>query len=177
MNRRDDYSQADAAADAREEKERMEKLIEKGLCLQCEDRPQNTGLSGNICYSCFEGIRGVGCSHTGCPNKTVGSFRQGSYCKPHLVDRIHNAYDAYLTQKSHVVDKDAQLMHRLKHLEEDQRDINVNGQALTEAQTDWYEDWIDLKVDKRDMHETKHMVERAIEQVDSAFPEGYEVFG
>lgn len=168
----------EAKAAAQEEKERIENLDEQGLCLECEDNPQNPAVNGKVCIKCWNSHDQIGCCMTGCPNSTVGHFRQCGYCEAHLIDIIHDKYEQYLEFKLELDGEKKELDKQAKEV-----DINpdkVNSQIYNDStpdQQDFIDKWHSYQYRLKELHEMKSNIKRAIDQVDEAVPEGYELFG
>lgn len=82
----------------REQRERVKNLDEQGLCLSCEESPQNPELDQKVCLDCWTSSRKV-CGSSGCINAGSVSVRQGQYCRPHAAEMAREEHKKWLNLK------------------------------------------------------------------------------
>lgn len=162
----------------RAERERMQRLDEQGLCVDCDDNPQNPHITGHVCLDCWKEVDSVGCNTDGCTNSVAGSFEQMKLCEVHLTDVIHSKYHEYLEMKSDIEDDIAEVEAEandanldLANLSSyDYRELSNNKQVI-------FDKWIGVKHRERQLKHLKEKIKSAMESVDQPFPDEYEVFG
>lgn len=160
-----------------EEQEKADKLRTQGICLTCEDSPQNPHIPAPVCLDCYESNASLGCSVTGCPNSGIAVFRQVEYCEHHFSKVASYMYQEYLGLKSELEDERESLYKTVEQVGTHPRELDVPSQQASEEMVDLYDEWVHLKLLAREVNVLKSEIQEAIEQDLQAFPDNYSVFG
>lgn len=155
-----------------EENQRMKELNEKGLCLNCGEKPQNPAVPGEMCISCFTDSP-FSCNHKGCPNKPVGEIRQMRLCEPHMIDAIHGMYETWEKKSYELAEDKRDFDNRALSAGYDPRSLDSMPADPTPLQNKLMDEWDHLRHQALEVDRIAHDIRKAMELVDEAFPDNF----
>lgn len=165
--------QADAARDyAREQQRKIKERNEKGLCHRCGEVPANPALPTNLCVDCHE-KEPQGCEKSGCTNSVAGSYRQARLCEVHLINIIHSEYQEYEQRKSKLEELKQEFYDLVDDVGFDPREQSKRPSEMTDRENTVLDLHTKVKAEERNLDLRKKQLQKAISQVEQAFPDNF----